>query len=108
MSRYTIAAHPLYHHCVVGFDPPLGTFFAQIYRAQITRRQPRLVRWLGTGVHELPTLTALTAALAPYAAVPPTFMSAWRTSRLPVAFVPISVRACCSSSGTRQHSTQRM
>jgi len=70
MSRYTIAAHPPYHHCVVGFDPPLGTFFAQVYRAPTARRQPRLVRWLGTEVHELPTLTALTAALAPYATVP--------------------------------------
>lgn len=70
MSCYTIAASPPYHHCVVGFDPPLGTFFAQIYRAPDARHSPRLVRWLGTESRELPTLTAFTTALAPYAVVP--------------------------------------
>lgn len=70
MSRYTIAARPPYHHCVVGYDPPLGTFFAQVYKSKGPRRSPPLVHWVGADFGELPTVEALTAAIAAYVTVP--------------------------------------
>ncbi len=70
MSRYTIPAHPPYHHCVVGYDPPLGTFFAQVYKSKDSRRSPTLVHWVGADFVELPTVEALTAAIAAYVTVP--------------------------------------
>ena len=70
MSRYTRRARPPYYHCVVGWDPPLGTFFAQVYRRTRPQRPVALVHWLGTDLQELPTVEALTAAIAAYVSVP--------------------------------------
>lgn len=70
MSRYTLMARPPYHYCVVGFDPPLGTFFAQVYRRRRPQHPSSLVHWIGTDLNEIPIVEALTAALAPYVTVP--------------------------------------
>jgi hypothetical protein len=32
MSRYDIVDMHSAYHCIVGFDPPLGTFITQVYR----------------------------------------------------------------------------
>lgn len=71
MSRITIALSPPYVSCVVGYDPPLGTFFAQLYQPCGARSHTRLVRWIGTDLHELPTLDALVTALADVVMIPP-------------------------------------
>ncbi len=70
MSRITIALPPPYVSCVVGYDPPLGTFFAQLYRTCGARSHTRLVRWIGTDLHALPTIEALVTALADVVTLP--------------------------------------
>ena len=70
MSRYTIAAHPPYHYCVVGYDPPLGTRFAQIYRQRRPQHPAVLALCLGAELQERPTVGALIAALAASMTVP--------------------------------------
>jgi len=63
-------ARPPYHYGVVGFDPPLGTFFAQVYRRKRPQQPSSLVHWIGTDLHEIPTVEAFTVALAAYVTVP--------------------------------------
>ena len=71
MSRITIATPPPYAYGIVGYDPPLGTFFAQLYTKRGVRRRARLVRWVGTDLQELPTIDALVHALADVVTIPP-------------------------------------
>lgn len=70
MSRLTLLTPPPYAYCVVGYDPPLGTFFAQLYRKSEADRRARLVCWVGTDLHELPTIDALVTALADVVTLP--------------------------------------
>lgn len=70
MSRFTLLTSPPYASCVVGYDPPLGTFFAQVYQRRGARGQIALVRWIGTDLQELPTIEALVTALADVVTLP--------------------------------------
>ena len=70
MSRITLALPPPYVSCVVGYDPPLGTFFAQVYQRRGARGRIALVRWIGTDFHALPTIEALVTALADVVTLP--------------------------------------
>lgn len=70
MSRITLALPPPYVSCVVGYDPPLGTFFAQVYQRRGARSQIALVRWIGTDLQELPTIEALVTAVADVVTIP--------------------------------------
>ena len=66
MSRHCISKEPL--EIVVGWDPPLQTFFLQI--SDLTKDEGNeFVLWLGTYPGELPTIESLTDGLAPYAAL---------------------------------------
>ena len=68
MSRYYIPAVAPHYTCVVGWDPPLGTFFARIEDLTVAVEDPRReVLWVGTGLHELLTVEALARAIAAYA-----------------------------------------
>jgi len=69
MSRYTIAARQLDHTCVVGYDPPLGTFFAQVHATR-SRRHPQELLWVGTDLQEILTVTALAQVIADFAILP--------------------------------------
>lgn len=96
MSRHTVEARdPDRFECIVGYDPPLDTFFGQVIDREILARlvqaqeerkrtdaeatsevvepdfgesedEDYFVLWVGTTVGEVPTVEALTAALAPY------------------------------------------
>src|SRR5262245_7628900 len=71
MSRYAIAAQTPHLTCVVGYDPPLGTFFAQVIDP--TRPEDdelHVPLWIGTDVAEIPTVAALEAALSDWAVMP--------------------------------------
>jgi len=70
MSRYEIPASQPYHRVVVGYDPPLGTFFAQVIDTTVPDTDARPVLWVGTEVGEVPTVCALAVALQDYAAIP--------------------------------------
>lgn len=64
MSRYQIPTLHAHQTCVVGYDPPLGTFFAQIEDLTIPADDERhIVLWVGTDVQELRTVAALSNAL---------------------------------------------
>jgi len=63
MSRHTLAALHPQHTCVVGYDPPLGTFFAQLWDQSIPAAEEQLVLWVGTTLEEIPTVQALASAL---------------------------------------------
>src|SRR5262245_20500806 len=70
MSRYDIPAKHTHDTCVVGYDPPLGTFFAQVYRVRRGQKPPRVIHWIGTALREIQTVTALAEALQNYAVIP--------------------------------------
>lgn len=69
MSRYTIVSQQPNYTCVVGYDPPLGTFFAQV-RTNQRRRQFQELLWVGTTVQEILSVSALAQAIAEYAIIP--------------------------------------
>ena len=56
---------------VVGWDNPLTTFFAQIFNASIADDDEACVLWIGTAPEAIPTVAALQAQLAGWAAIPP-------------------------------------
>jgi hypothetical protein len=70
MSRYEITDVHSSYYCIVGFDPPLGTFFAQVYRNKGPQGPSSLVQWIGTDVQEIQTVEELTNAIAAYVTVP--------------------------------------
>lgn len=63
MSRYVLEATER-REVVVGWDPPLGTFFAQIYAPQAEDDEEEAIWWIGYQPHEVPTLRELDEALA--------------------------------------------
>lgn len=67
MSRHRIAETP--KEIVVGWDPPLQTFFLQILDP--AKDEEEIVLWIGMRQNELPEVADLAAALAPYAALTP-------------------------------------
>jgi len=62
MSRYVIEDTEQ-REVVVGWDPPLGTFFAQIFAAQLPEDEEELIWAIGDGRHEVPALQDLEEAL---------------------------------------------
>lgn len=74
MSRYRIPA--VHEHYVVelGYDPPLGTFFAQVSDNTPTSKDEQdespLALWVGTDVHEITTVDALQEQIKDYARIP--------------------------------------
>jgi len=79
MSRYTFTQHQF--HVTVGWDNPLSTFFAQVHNTNIPMGQPRLVRWVGTEPHALPTTTALVQALADVVDIPTHLLQAMQADQ---------------------------
>jgi hypothetical protein len=88
VSRMTIPALDPRHSCVVGYDPPLGTFFAQVFRVTNGQPPPEVVHWVGTDLHEIPTLADLAQALQDYAVIPDDICQQLEADRLAVGFRP--------------------
>jgi hypothetical protein len=71
MSRYSIPAlHPGLT-VIVGWDDPLVTFFAQVFDPSIEEDAEACLLWIGTAPEAIPTIAALQAQLADWAAIPP-------------------------------------
>jgi hypothetical protein len=68
VSRHRIAEKP--NEIVVGWDPPLQTFFLQILDPEKDEEE-EIVLWLGARHGELQKVDDLAAALAPYASLTP-------------------------------------
>lgn len=62
MSRYIVEKTDT-REVVVGWDPPLGTFYAQEYGPADADDEESLVWWVGYAPQEIPTLAALRAQL---------------------------------------------
>lgn len=71
MSRYLIPAHNPWLLVWVGWDAPLSTFFVQVYDPRLEADHEDCYLLLaGMEVAAVPTLTALTALLVPWAVLP--------------------------------------
>jgi hypothetical protein len=71
MSRYRIPAQDPGLTAIVGWDNPLITFFAQVFAPSIEEDAEACLLWIGTAPEAIPTVAALQAQLACWAAIPP-------------------------------------
>jgi hypothetical protein len=67
MSQHSIPGSLPGHVIVVGYDPPLETFFVQVHTHDRATGEDDLVYWRGTYPFELVSIAALAEAVAPYA-----------------------------------------
>jgi hypothetical protein len=72
MSRHILTAKDPALRVVVGWDPPLATFFLQVedLRKEDDEDEDPMVAWLGFEPDEIPTVEALAEKLAPWAEIP--------------------------------------
>jgi len=69
-SRFSLPAHLAGIEVSVGWDNPLGTFFAQVLRIQeLDDPRDPVILWIGTEPREIRTPEKLIPVLAPYAEV---------------------------------------
>jgi hypothetical protein len=69
MSRYTFAGQRPGLSIVVGWDNPLGTYFAQVWEGGGAAKGD-LRLWVGAGLDRVLTVEALAGLLAPYGNIP--------------------------------------
>jgi len=71
MSRHELDPLNPAHEEVVGWDPPLRTYFAQVLDTAGDEESGACeVLWIGTGFREVADPAAVLAAVAPFASVP--------------------------------------
>jgi hypothetical protein len=67
MSQHSIPGYLPGHVIMVGYDPPLETFFVEVYTHDRATGDDHLRYWRGTHPYELASVEALVEAVAPYA-----------------------------------------
>lgn len=82
MSRHDLVPLDPAHEVVVGWDPPLRTFFAQILDAAGEDDGACDALWIGTGFGEVYDPTAVLAAVAPFASMPAGLIAMLEQDRL--------------------------
>ena len=70
MSRYAIAAQDPRYEVIVGWDPPMQTYFGQVFLMTIEEDDEACVLWVGLEVQALTTVAALQEVLQAYATLP--------------------------------------
>lgn len=71
MSRHDLIPFDPVHEVVVGWDPGLATFFAQVLDTTADEESGAYdVLWIGTDFHEVLNPASVVAAVAPFATVP--------------------------------------
>jgi len=70
MSRYSIPACDASLTCVVGYDPPLETYFAQVDDPNDPDETTALRLWLGGAPQAIPTVAQLREQLGGWASLP--------------------------------------
>jgi hypothetical protein len=68
MSRYELKAHKQRYQVFVGWDPPLGSYFLQVYDTRARNPESQPFTWLGAA--ERLDFVQLSRALEPYATLP--------------------------------------
>jgi len=70
MSRHDLQPLDPTHDVVVGWDPPLHTFFAQVLDTKVDEADDNYeVVWIGTSYGEVPDPAAVIAAVRPFATI---------------------------------------
>jgi hypothetical protein len=82
MSRHSIPAQQPGLTVIVGWDNPLATFFAQVFNPSIDEDEDACLLWIGTAPEVIPTVAALQAQLAGWAALPPDIVDRLRRDQL--------------------------
>ena len=82
MSRHTLDPHKARHEVVVGWDPPLNTFFAQVLDTEAEDDLDYEVLWIGTSFDEVPDPARVIAAVQPFAAVPDGLLATLQQDRI--------------------------
>lgn len=80
MSRYDLRCHRPDHVAVVGWDNPLSTFFAEVFRVRGGRRASAL--WLGSRSREIWRVDDLVDPLAPFAVLDEALLDRLRRDRI--------------------------
>ena len=70
MSRYSIPATDPSLTCIVGYDPPLETYFVQVEDPDDPDETTAMHLWLGCAPQAIPTVAQLQAQLGGWAVVP--------------------------------------
>ena len=70
MSRYSVPAQQPGLTVIVGWDNPLCTLFAQVFDPSVEDDEAACLLWIGTAPGAIPTVAALQAQLAGWAAIP--------------------------------------
>ena len=70
MSRHTLDALSPRHEVVVGWDRPMGTFFAQVIDLEAVDEDLNMILWVGGMYQEITRAFAVIEAVMPYAAPP--------------------------------------
>ena len=85
MSRHELSIHPDRSdatRAAVGWDRPLATFYAQIFRRDEGEADETAFLWIGTYPGELKTAADALAIVAPYAVIPTGLSAELETDRL--------------------------
>lgn len=69
MSRHVIP-HPDGLEVVVGWDPPLNTFFAQVFAGGSDVDDPTELLWVGCSPREIHNVEQVRSAVAPWVPLP--------------------------------------
>lgn len=73
MSRHSLPTNTAFAYCwvVVGWDRPLNTFFAQVFRrASTPKEDDDELLWIGATRGEIPDVETIKQSVAPYATLP--------------------------------------
>jgi len=82
MSRHTIECFSARFQLVVGWDRPLGSFFAQVEDLELTDKDDdRVLVWVGASYAEIPTPEALQPHIAQYAIISDDMLATLRADR---------------------------
>lgn len=82
MSRHTLTPRDATHEVVVGWDGPMQTFFAQVFRTVAGEEDDDTpLLWLGCAQGEVREPEDLATPLAPWAALPAEVIALLRADR---------------------------
>ena len=82
MSRHTIECFSARFQLVVGWDRPLGSFFAQVEDLQLSDEdEDRILVWVGASYAEIATPEALQPHIAQYAIISDDMLATLRADR---------------------------
>src|SRR5438105_4387074 len=89
MSQYQFTSRE--HTIVLGWNPPLSTYFAQVWKGEPGSSEnipsdhldyePEPLFWIGVTREEIPTVETLAECLKPYATIPAELTATLRAER---------------------------